>query len=191
MIKVVPESDARSAEKRRRLLKSGFAALAALFVAALAVIFALWGDTEPAGPKPVRRFAFTPEEFIATQHGRSATISPNGRHIAYVAGADQPAIWVRDLDQQQPRRLAGTDGAAFGWPFWSPDSQFIGFATFSELKKISVRGGTPITLCRLPDSISSGLPGTRTAKSSLSGLKGLLESTKFLPRGGAATAVRT
>ena len=33
-----------------------------------------------------------------------------------------------------PRSLAGTDGAAY--PFWSPDSRFVGFFAEGRLKKI-------------------------------------------------------
>ena len=41
--------------------------------------------------------------------------------------------------------LPGTDSAAF--PFWSPDSHFIGFFAGGKLKKIDVSGGPPQTLC--------------------------------------------
>jgi len=36
--------------------------------------------------------------------------------------------------------------------FWSPDGQSIGFAIHQKLKRISVEGGEPITLCELPGS---------------------------------------
>jgi hypothetical protein len=39
----------------------------------------------------------------------------------------------------EARALVGTDGAAF--PFWSPDSRFIGFFTRSKLKRIAISGG--------------------------------------------------
>ena len=42
----------------------------------------------------------------------------------------------------------GTEGARS--PFWSPDSLFIGFAAGGEIKKISVHGGSAITLCPAP-----------------------------------------
>ena len=41
-------------------------------------------------------------------------------------------------------------------PFWSPDSNFIGFGTGGELKKVSVRGGLAIPLCELPDANMRG-----------------------------------
>ena len=102
---------------------------------------------------PLRRFAFAPESLYETTGWRAA-ISPNGRHIVYVAGEEESKLWVRDLDREEPRELDGTEGAQ--QPFWSPDSQFIGFATNRELKKISVQGGPAITLCPLP---GGGLAG--------------------------------
>ena len=80
-------------------------------------------------------------------------ISPNGKHIAFAAGAEGK-LWVQDLDQQQPRAIEGADGAAA--PFWSPDSGFIGFAAGGELKKVSVQGGLATRLCELPGGLYQG-----------------------------------
>ncbi len=44
--------------------------------------------------------------------------------------------------------LTGTDGA--GQPFWSPDSQSVGFFAGGKLKTINVRGGPPQTLADAP-----------------------------------------
>ena len=98
-------------------------------------------------PGPVGRFSFSAPDLVG------ASISPDGRHVAYIVGGDEEAsVWIRDLDRETPRQLAGTAGAQGA--FWSPDSQFIGFATDRELKRIAVDGGDPITLCPLPGSSS-------------------------------------
>ena len=75
------------------------------------------------------------------------TLSPDGRRLAFVAAdaAGRSALWVRPLDTTIAQPLAGTDGASF--PFWSPDSRFIGFLAQGKLKKIDASGGTPFTLC--------------------------------------------
>jgi len=52
----------------------------------------------------------------------------------------------RGLASAQP--VAGTKGASF--PFWSPDSRFIGFFADGKLKKIDAGGGPPQTLCDAP-----------------------------------------
>ena len=51
-------------------------------------------------------------------------ISPDGRSVVFQAGQDPPRLWLRTLDSQEARPLAGTDGAVF--PFWSPDSRSVG-----------------------------------------------------------------
>ena len=144
-ISVLPESAARRAEQRARLKTIG---TAVFFVLALVLILLSWTrQPAPSESAALRRFAFTPEDFRG-----EATISPNGKHIAYLAGTGQPTIWVRDLDRERPRELPGTAGASDSGLFWSPDSQFIGFAAASELRKISVQGGPASTLCSLPQS---------------------------------------
>ena len=109
------------------------------------------------GPLPkarqalLNRFAFTPPVAVRTDpYSTDLAISPNGRHIAFVLGASERQLWVQDLDQQQPRAIEGTEGAR--GPFWAPGSDFIGFATNLELKKVSVQGGPAIPLCGLPNN---------------------------------------
>lgn len=55
---------------------------------------------------------------------------------------------MRSLDQLDARLLAGISGIRS--PFFTPDGQWIGFfeGAPGELKKVSILGGPPITLCR-------------------------------------------
>ena len=155
-INVVPESAARAAEKQQRLHKTGFFATAALLAAAFAVIIAMWlAGPGPAEPPPLRRFAYAPPEDLSPGlfFGLPAAISPNGKHIA-AGGVGSLRLWIQDLDQQQPREIEGAEGA---WsPFWSPGSDFSGFAAGNELKKVSVQGGLSVRLCELPGGIFYG-----------------------------------
>ncbi len=99
----------------------------------------------------LNRFSFTPATAVRTDpYSTDLAISPNGRHIAFVAGAADRQLWVQDLDQQQPRAIEGTEGAR--GPFWAPRSDFIGFATNLELKKVPVQGGPATQLCELPNN---------------------------------------
>jgi serine/threonine protein kinase/Tol biopolymer transport system component len=69
-------------------------------------------------------------------------ISPDGRRVVFVASSaqeEEPLLWVRDLDQDQSRPLAGTEDAY--QPFWSPDSQSIGYFAKGKLRRISADGG--------------------------------------------------
>ena len=68
-------------------------------------------------------------------------ISPNGSKFAFAAvdknGKTQ--LWVRAMDSESAQPLAGTDGAQF--PFWSPDSQTIGFFADGKMKRLEASGG--------------------------------------------------
>ena len=155
-INVLPESAARRAERRQRLQQRALLATGLLLVLAIALLAVQWlRGPAPAQPQPLRRFAFTPESLHSGPYGRVA-ISPNGKHIVYLGADDEQKLWVRDVDREQPRELAGTKNARPLGLFWSPDSQFIGFGAGNELKKVSVQGGPAITLCPLPGSIWAG-----------------------------------
>jgi eukaryotic-like serine/threonine-protein kinase len=72
-------------------------------------------------------------------------LSPDGRYLAFVATVGTtPFLWLRPLDSQTANRLGGTEGAV--GPFWSPDSQSIGFFATGKLTRIGVDGGDPQTL---------------------------------------------
>ena len=57
----------------------------------------------------------------------------------------QGRLFTRRLDQPNATELAGTQGAFA--PFFSPDGQWVAFFTAGKLQKISVEGGSAITLC--------------------------------------------
>jgi len=74
-------------------------------------------------------------------------MSPGDERIAFV-GMDaegESAIYVRETNGLQQKRLPGTESAAA--PFFSPDGRWIGFFSGMTLKKISAEGGAPIELC--------------------------------------------
>jgi Tol biopolymer transport system component len=75
-----------------------------------------------------------------------AILSPDGTRIVYVS---QNRLFTRLLDQPNATELAGTQGPFA--PFFSPDGQWVAFFTQGSLKKISVEGGSAITLCNAPN----------------------------------------
>jgi serine/threonine protein kinase len=77
-------------------------------------------------------------------------VSPDGRLVAFTAidASGKIGLWLRALDSLGARRLPQTEGAAF--PFWSPDSAYIGYSTQGLLHKIAVSGGPPQTICQGP-----------------------------------------
>jgi len=78
-------------------------------------------------------------------------VSPDARSLVFSArGPDgNPALYVRQLDTLEARRLPGTEGAQY--PFWSPDSRSVGFFADGRLKKIGVDGGPGISLAAAPN----------------------------------------
>jgi eukaryotic-like serine/threonine-protein kinase len=70
-------------------------------------------------------------------------LSPDGEMLAFAASdaSGQSSLWVRELSSSEPRKLEQTEGALL--PFWSPDSQLIGFWAGGKLQKIRRSGGSP------------------------------------------------
>lgn len=83
--------------------------------------------------------------------GVSAVLSPDGTRLAFVAmGPDEKRhLYVRSLAQLQASMLSGTEGAEN--PFFSPNSEWLGFFADRKLKKIAVQGGAAVNLCDAGD----------------------------------------
>ena len=98
---------------------------------------------------PVLRSTILPPEnttFDFTNGLGLPALSPDGKRIVFGArDADgKKPLWVRSLDGMTAQPLAGTDGATF--PFWSPDSRYIGFFADGKLRKIDAAGGPVVAL---------------------------------------------
>jgi Tol biopolymer transport system component len=98
-------------------------------------------------PPPDGRFTTTESSVQAVQ----LAISPDGRHLAFVAAAANSGsqLWVRDIDSPTPRPVAGSAGAMY--PFWSADSRSIGFFTEAELRRVDLDGGVSRLLAAAPN----------------------------------------
>ena len=125
--------------------------LAITIVAALAIPWMLQSTFAPTAV-PAARVRFNvqpvgPATLLIDQ--MEARVSPNGRHVAFIARKrSATALWVRSFDSQVAREIAATDGAS--QPFWSPDSQSIGFHAHGALKRVSLEGSVVQILCLLP-----------------------------------------
>lgn len=79
----------------------------------------------------------------------SISVSPDGSRVVYRAnGVDGVrGRYVREMDAFEPTLIAGTENAVS--PFFSPNGEWIGFFDLqaSELRKVSLGGGAPTTVC--------------------------------------------
>jgi serine/threonine-protein kinase len=92
--------------------------------------------------RQVARFALDMPDAQLTLSRPSIAVSPDGRHIAYVADG---RLYLRSVSAGVSRPVPGADPAVH--PAFSPDSRSIVFWTEPALKRISVTGGMPVTLC--------------------------------------------
>ena len=134
---------------------AGALAIALALIATAVITLRRASDVAPgAGPT---QFTIAPPENMSfggppgggTGVATQVAVSPDGRNIAFVAGAP-PAyqIWLRPVAAVAARPISGTEGGTF--PFWSPDSRFIGFFAGGKLKKVAIAGGPPTVLCEAP-----------------------------------------
>jgi len=95
----------------------------------------------------------------------SLAISPAGNRIAYLAvgpGASSQ-VFIRSIDKLDQVAITTTEAPRV--PAFSPDGQWVVYANQSEIKKVSITGGPPVTLARTLAvyGISWGTPSTIVA----------------------------
>jgi eukaryotic-like serine/threonine-protein kinase len=127
---------------------------AGLAIAALALIVAvvlMWRSTSAA---PAAGLAVTPIEFdvVAEEPLRldptsnDARISPDGRVLVFSAWANgTQLLYRRAIGSHYIYPIVGTEGAAM--PFWSEDSQYVGFHASGLLKRVPAEGGPVTNIC--------------------------------------------
>jgi len=121
-------------------------AVAGSFAVALAlVVWAPWQETK-VEPSPVRlEVKLSTDEPLFVNWGAAMALSPDGSRLVFVAGTgNNRRLYLRALDQTQATPLSGTE-EGFD-PFFSPDGQWVAFFTQTNLKKVSIQGGAPMTL---------------------------------------------
>ena len=85
-------------------------------------------------------------------------LSPDGQTLAFAATnlSGQSSLWIRALSSSEAQHIDQSEGALL--PFWSPDSQFIGFWAGGKLKKVRASGG-PIETIYSVSEIAQGTWG--------------------------------
>ena len=116
-----------------------------------ALIFA--SLTRPAPPPAVLKYTL-PITGASLERTATPVLSPDGRHVAYVSGS---SLWIQDLDEIEPRALAGTNGAQF--PFWAPDSREVAYLTSTALWRVGLDGSQPVRVASYRFSKGARTPG--------------------------------
>lgn len=94
----------------------------------------------------------SPADALVDMECPVVALSPDGSRVVYVASqGNTRQLYLRAMDNKEAKPIPGTEGA-YCTPFFSPDSQWLGFFSTGSLKKVSLNGGSPI-------NIVSGLGG--------------------------------
>jgi serine/threonine protein kinase/Tol biopolymer transport system component len=137
--------------------------LGALLLGLAIASIAVW-NMKPLPPRPVTRTVINlppGQQLAGLQNGPAVALSPDGTRLAYVANQSSlQQLYLRAMDSLEARPIPGTEGAFS--PFFSPDGQWLGFFLGGKLKKVSVNGGTALTIAdgAFPFGASWGSQGT-------------------------------
>ena len=122
-------------------------------VAVLAAIVLSWRAGSRTQEPPVRLSISLPEGFeleeLPEEFSPPIALSPDGTTLALVGewnGTSQ--LYVRDLNGFDIRPVPDTERATS--PFFSPDSEWIGFHADGKLQKVPRAGGAVVTICEAP-----------------------------------------
>jgi serine/threonine protein kinase len=120
--------------------------LAAVLAAAVAAL--AWDRTRSDPPARVANLTLDDEADLSASTIQSVgvVVSPDGSRIFSQLPRGDRLMFVRDLDQPDSKPLPNTElGRVL---FASPDGRWIGFATATILKRLSLVDGTVATICQ-------------------------------------------
>jgi Tol biopolymer transport system component len=122
---------------------------AAVVLTAMVAVAVVWNLRTPEPPR-VMRFSYElPEDqqfnINPGGSGHTLAVSPDGGSFVYSIAK---RLYLRSVGELNAGLIAGT-GENPQSPFFSPDGQWIGYWSPNDgkLKKITIRGGAPVTLC--------------------------------------------
>ena len=132
------------------------AVIAIVTLTGIIIVFVLlWLRRYPPTQQNATRLSLGLPQGITLQRNwhpfEQMAVSPDGETLAFSAtdASGQSSLWLRPLNSTGARRMDQTEGALL--PFWSPDSQFVGFWAGGKLKKMRRTGGLPEVICRIPE----------------------------------------
>src|SRR5215470_9233072 len=131
-----------------------FVIVALLVAVSVAVIIWLQRRPKPQSLSAVRLSLGLPEGVTLQRNWHPfehIALSPDGQMLAFAAtdASGRNFLWIRALSSPEAQRVDQSEGALL--PFWSPDSQFIGFWAGAKLKKVQRSGGVPEVIYSVPE----------------------------------------
>jgi len=135
----------------------GLSVLAGMLVSALLGI-GFWSMTSSAPPSIKRFLIQTPadQQLDVAGINRDIFLSPDGKNLVLKVrnSGSENELHLRPMDDPEATLIRGTERA--NEAFFSPDGEWIAFFADQQLKKVSLRGGVPITLCEVSDATAQG-----------------------------------
>jgi predicted Ser/Thr protein kinase len=177
------EDAPESAPAKARLGMAGWIAAAVLVVIAAIALWAPWRHPQH-GARIVTHF--TTALPVGTGPIDAIAVSRDGSRIAF-PGGPRREIYIRMMDQLETRLIPSTEGASF--VSFSPDGQWICYietARPSQLRKVSVAGGTSLVLTEAESRIGPPVPNWGDDGNILFSSKGLLLR---VPSGGGQSKI--
>ncbi len=105
----------------------------------------------PSSPSVIRTVLTLPanQDLIVDGGADPLALSSDGQRLVYVARSEgRSQLYLRKLNEFEARPISGTEGARY--PFFSPDGRWIAFFADGRLQRVSVDGGTPVSVCDVP-----------------------------------------
>ncbi len=137
------QGTARAVTKQRRRIWPWLAGAIAFVAGALAAYLAASAMRTQQGTA-LQTHVLAPKGHSFSSLMDTLSVSPDGRFVTFSVDNDS-RLWVRPLASNEARPLAGTEFGTF--PFWSPDSRWIAYFDREKLKKVTLTGAPPVTLC--------------------------------------------
>ena len=151
----VPKTSPRTAVTARLPHLGWIAAAAAAIALTLAGTMLLNRRGPAAVPELVEFPILPPEGYSHTNLAVDFNVSPDGRHVAFIANSKAgSSLCVRSWGSVDARTISGTDGARN--PFWSPDSRSIGFFAGNRLRTVKASGDAAVVTLAWPVSMPEG-----------------------------------
>lgn len=125
------------ASTKTRVRRIGLWLASAAAAGALVALATVWMRDTPPEESLLVRLTIGPPYNTASW----PRVSPDGRMVLFGAEGDagNDVVWMHPLDSVNGRVFL--DGGARETPFWSADSQYVGFFEGGKLKKISITPG--------------------------------------------------